>query len=143
MRRAMSALAVSLTLWMYTSCSAISTGLEQESSDTTLRRFVPPSASNVVESPLEKETYSAHRTVSFTTLLSQSAYQNWLKAQIGSNWHLRKGAPEDLFVTRLLEGEQQTITFACDVQPNGENHVRILFTAIPTLVHHLNWSYRK
>ena len=131
-RHAMSALAVSLTLWMNTSCSAISTRLEPESSDTTLRRFVPPSASDVVDSPLEKETYSAHRTASFTTLLSQTAYKNWVKAQIGSNWHVRKAAPDDLFVTRLLEGEQQTISFAFDVQPNGENHIRILFTAIPT-----------
>ena len=128
----MSALSLCLAAWITTSCSAISMRLERDSSPTLLKCLVPANSSDVLETPLKKEPYSAHRTVSFTTSLSKAAYQDWVKARFESDWHFRTEPSDALFATRLFEGEQQTIAFAFDVQTNGENHVQISFTAVPT-----------
>ena len=129
--RWMSAASLVITVCMTASCSAVFAPLEDPTT-TLLKGLVPANASDVLETPLKKRAYSAQRDISFVTSMSQSAYENWIAQRLRPDWHLRTRAREGQFFTRLLEGEQQTITFTFDVQANGSKNVRISFTAIPT-----------
>jgi hypothetical protein len=77
-------------------------------------------------------TWSARKTFSFDTRLSQSEYRSWVKRNLGADWHCRAETAAQLVFGRLLSAEQQVLEIGLDDGGSQGIRVHVTFTAIPT-----------